>query len=96
MQQISWNTPMPKNDFNFIENILRDGFSPINLLHIFRTAFYKITSGGGCFWNGLFFWIHAMDELTWREQDVTTDVQMPQNLYADNYERIDEVNLQLD
>ena len=37
-----------------------------------------------------------MDELTWREQDVTTDVQMPQNLYADNYERIDEVNLQLD
>ena len=31
---------------NFIEITLRHGCSPINLIHIFRTLFYKITSGG--------------------------------------------------
>ena len=29
-----------------IEVILRHGFSPVNLLHIFRTTFYKNNSGG--------------------------------------------------
>ena len=31
--------------WNFIEITLRHGWSPINLLHIFRTPFTKITSG---------------------------------------------------
>ena len=31
---------------NFIEIALRHGCSPLNLLHIFRTPFYKKTSGG--------------------------------------------------
>ena len=30
---------------NFIEITLRHGCSPVNLLHIFRTAFTKKTSG---------------------------------------------------
>ena len=30
---------------NFIEMALRHGFSPVNLLHIFRTHFLKNTSG---------------------------------------------------
>ena len=32
--------------WNFIENTLRCGCSPINLLHIFRTSFYKNTYEG--------------------------------------------------
>ena len=37
---------MPKCDFNkvVIENTLWYGFSPVNLLHIFRTPFTKNTS----------------------------------------------------
>ena len=31
---------------NFIETTLRHGFSPVNLLHIFRSPFPKKTSGG--------------------------------------------------
>ena len=31
---------------NFIEITLRRGWSPVNLLHIFRTPFPKNTSGG--------------------------------------------------
>ena len=31
---------------NFIEITRWDWFSPVNLLHIFRTIFYKNTSGG--------------------------------------------------
>ena len=41
---------MPKFDLklqsNFIEIALRHGCSPVNLLHIFRTSFYKNTHGG--------------------------------------------------
>ena len=42
---------MPKCNFNkvdtkFIEITIRHGCSLINLLHIFRTGFYKNTSGG--------------------------------------------------
>ena len=42
---------MSKYDFNkvatnFIETTLRHGHSPVNLPHIFRTPFYKNTSGG--------------------------------------------------
>ena len=43
---------MPKYDFgkvaksNLIEIILRDGCSPVNLLHIFRTPLPKNSSGG--------------------------------------------------
>ena len=42
---------MPKCDFNkaasnSIEIALRHGCSPVNLLHIFRTPFYKSTYGG--------------------------------------------------
>ena len=39
MQQIYRRTPMLKCDF-----ALRHGYSPVNLLHIFRTSFYKNTS----------------------------------------------------
>ena len=49
MQQIYRGTPMPKCDFNradFIEITLRLGGSPVNLLHICRTPFYKNTYGG--------------------------------------------------
>ena len=38
---------MSKCDFNkFIEITLRRGYSPVNLLHIFKTPFVKDTSGG--------------------------------------------------
>ena len=51
MQQIYWRTNVPKYDFNnvalnFIEVTLWHGCSPVNLLHIFRTAFRKNTYGG--------------------------------------------------
>ena len=50
MQQIYKRTPMPKCDFNkvacnFIEITLQHGSSPVKLLHIFRIAFPKNTSG---------------------------------------------------
>ena len=54
MQQIYRRTPLPKCDFNkvalqlycnFIEIALLHGYSPVNLLHIFRTTFLKDTSG---------------------------------------------------
>ena len=47
MQQIYRRTRMPKSDLNkiVIEITLRHGCSPENLLHIFRTPFYKNTSG---------------------------------------------------
>ena len=42
---------MPKCDFNkvvsnFTEITLQNGCSPVNLLHIFKTHFYKNTYGG--------------------------------------------------
>ena len=37
---------MPKWDCNFIEIALLHCRSPVNLLHIFRTPFYKNTSKG--------------------------------------------------
>ena len=48
MQQICKRKPTPKCDFNsnFIEITLWYGCSPVNLLHIFRTPFYKNTYGG--------------------------------------------------
>ena len=51
MQQIYRGTPMVKCDFNkvscnFIKITLRRGCSPVYLLHIFRTNFYKITYEG--------------------------------------------------
>ena len=46
MHQIYRGTPMPKCNFgNFIEITLRYGYSPVNLLHIFRTHFPKNPSG---------------------------------------------------
>ena len=47
-QQIYRRTPIPKFDFNkvAIEITFWHGYSPINLLHIFRTHFAKSTSGG--------------------------------------------------
>ena len=44
MQQIYRRTP--KLFFNFIDNTLRHGCSPLKLLHIFRTTFYKNAYGG--------------------------------------------------
>ena len=43
MQQMYRRTSMPKCDFNsnFIEIKLRQGCSTVNLLHIFRTPFFK-------------------------------------------------------
>ena len=43
MQQIYRRTHMPICDF--IEITLQHGYSPVNLLHIFRTPFSKNTSG---------------------------------------------------
>ena len=47
MQKIYRRTPMPKWDFsnNFIEISLRH-LTPVNLLYIFKTPFYKNTIGG--------------------------------------------------
>ena len=51
VRQICWRALLPKCDSNikslcnFIETALRHGFSPVNLLHIFRTLFPKNTSG---------------------------------------------------
>ena len=42
-----YRTPMPKCNFNnFIETIRRHGWSPVNLLHIFRAPFLRITMEG--------------------------------------------------
>ena len=38
---------------NFIEIALRHGCSPVNLLHTFRTPFYKNTYGGLCLIGGV-------------------------------------------
>ena len=47
MQQIYRRTHMPKCNFNnFIETTLWHGYSPVNLLHIFRKPFPKNTFGG--------------------------------------------------
>ena len=52
MQQIYRRTLTPKCDFNkvalqsnFVEITLQHGFSPVNLLHIFRIPFTRNTSG---------------------------------------------------
>ena len=47
MQQIYRGTPMPKCHFHKAEIYftLRHGYSPVNLLHIFRTNFCRNTSG---------------------------------------------------
>ena len=46
MQQIYRGTPMPKCDSTKLKKVaLRHGCSQVNLLHIFRTSFLKITSG---------------------------------------------------
>ena len=47
MQQLYRRTPMPKCDFNKValHNHTSAWCSPVNLLHIFRTAFPKNTSG---------------------------------------------------
>ena len=49
MLQIYRRTSMPKCDFNKVDRnkeiTLRYGCSPVNLLHIFRTPFFKDTSG---------------------------------------------------
>ena len=45
MQKIYRRTPMSNLLCKFIEITLRRGCSPVNLLHIFRTAFPKNTSG---------------------------------------------------
>ena len=37
---------MPKCDFNKVAIALGHGYSPVNLLHIFRTPFPKNTSEG--------------------------------------------------
>ena len=42
MQQIYRRTPMPKRNFKIT---LRHGYSPVNLLLIFRTHFLKNTTG---------------------------------------------------
>ena len=50
IQQIYRRTPMPKCDFNkvpLLEITLWHGYSPVNLLHIFRTPFPK-TPLNGC------------------------------------------------
>ena len=52
MQQIYRRTPRPKCDFNKValqlywNHTSAWGHSPVNLLNIFRTPFYKNTSGG--------------------------------------------------
>ena len=51
MQHIYRKTPMPKCDFNkvasnFIEITFPHGYSPVNLMHIFKTPFPRNTSGG--------------------------------------------------
>ena len=46
MWQIYRRKSIPKSDFNFIEITLRHGWSPVNLLHIFKAPFSKNTSGG--------------------------------------------------
>ena len=51
MQQITGEHPCQsgisvKLFGNFIEIALRHGCSPVNVLHIFRTLFYKNTYGG--------------------------------------------------
>ena len=50
MQQIYRRTPMRKCDFNKVPEqlyliTLRHGYSPVNLLYIFRTCFPRNTSG---------------------------------------------------
>ena len=52
MQQIYRRAPMPKCDFNsnFIEITLRYGYSPVNILHIFRTPFLRAPLNGN-FWR---------------------------------------------
>ena len=45
MQQIYWRTPMQKLLYNFIEITLRNGCSPVNLLHITKAPFFKNTYG---------------------------------------------------
>ena len=37
---------LTKLQSNFIEITFRHGFSPLNLIHIFRTLFYRNTCGG--------------------------------------------------
>ena len=66
MQLIYRRTPMLKCDNNFIKITLRHGFSPTNLLHIFRTPFPKNTYEGlllSCE-SGAYFFFARCDFLT--------------------------------
>ena len=43
----TYTTPVPKCNFNnFIETTLQHGYSPVNLLHIFRAPFLRTTMEG--------------------------------------------------
>ena len=53
MQQIYRRTPTPKCDFNKIT--LRYGYSPVNLLHVFRTPFSRNISG----------WLLSIEQKLW-------------------------------
>ena len=44
IQRCSWEKVIWKHAY-FIKIVLRHGCSPVNLLHIFRTSFFKINSG---------------------------------------------------
>ena len=59
MQQIYSRTPMPKWEIT-----LRNGCSPVNLLHIFRIPFTKNTFGGLVLQNELFLLQLMLSKLT--------------------------------
>ena len=59
MQQIYSRTPMPKWEIP-----LRHGYSPVNLLHIFRIPFTKNTFGGLILQNELFLLQLMFSKLT--------------------------------
>ena len=46
MQQILYTGEHPYAEVQFIKLTRQHGWSPVNLLHIFRTPFLKNTSGG--------------------------------------------------
>ena len=55
---------MPKCDFNKAAKQLRHAYSPLDLLHIFRTPFLKNTSGGLLLYSFMLFRRYTIRFLT--------------------------------
>ena len=85
--QIYRRIPLVKVRFQYIST-LRHGCSPLNFLHIFRTSFYKNTSGGMLLENALaetfnYYYVKLVEKyckINWRWECYPSIIEIRENL----------------